>query len=293
MRRAALVLAFLLILPAAAQAQVYGEADVGAAARAAGFAHIADRAAAAARPTVLVGRRLLRRAPRALGSSRLGGNPDLPAGMPWPLCGRRRQTFLGQFRLSELPPEASELGLHGGVLLLFTEVRFRSRSATGHGQWAGRCTTLVHAPEGSLLARTRAPRGAAVMRLRPAALRYSARPDIPDVAMDYATLAAPLGDVLLIDTEVDRWWDLRESLHRRVGLLSHRLLGYVDTPNRGGSCWRRTEWPVGAWRHLLTIGLDFGVGFEVADGGRLQVEIAPEDLAAGRFDRVCGIFDSA
>ena len=242
---------------------------------------------------MLVGRRVLRRAPPALGTSRLGGNPDLPAGTPWPVCGRRRQTFLGQFRLADLPAEASELGGHGGVLLVFTEVRFASRSATAHGLWAGRCTTLVHAPEGSLLARIRPPRAAAVMRLRPAALRYSARADVPDVAMDYATLAAPLADILLVDSEVDRWWDLRWALHRRTGLLEHRLLGYVDTPSRGNGCWRRTERLVGAWRHLVTIGLDFGIGFEVADAGRLQVEIAEEDLAAGRFDRVCGIFDSA
>ena len=77
MRIAALALACLLILPAAAHAQAYGDAEVRAAANAAGFGNIADRAAAVARATVLVGRRVLRRAPSALGTSRLGGNPDL------------------------------------------------------------------------------------------------------------------------------------------------------------------------------------------------------------------------
>jgi len=33
--------------------------------------------------------------------------------------------------------------------------------------------------------------------------------------------------------------------------------------------------------------------WEVADGGRLQLLISPADLARGRFDRVCGVFDSA
>jgi Domain of unknown function (DUF1963) len=290
---AALVLAALLVLPAAAHPRSYGQAEVGPAAHAAGFGHIAGRAAAAARPTVLVGRRVLRHAPAALGGSRLGGNPDLPAGSRWPRCGRRHQTFLGQFRLLDLPPEAAELGRHAGLLLVFTEVRFTSRFATRHGLWGGRCTTLVHAPEGSALLRGRPPRGAVVMRLRPATLRLSARPDVPDVAMDYRSLAAPLADIPLIGSEVDRWWDLRWSLRRRAGRLEHRLLGYLDTPNGGNGCWRRTERPLLPWRHLLTIGLDFGIGFEVADGGRLQVEIAPADLAAGRFDRACGIFDSA
>lgn len=293
MRVAALALACLLILPATARAQSYGQAEVGAAARAAGFGHLADRAAAAVRATVLVGRTVLRRPPTALGTSRLGGNPDLPAGGRWPRCGRRHQTFLGQFHLLDLPPEATELGRHGGLLLVFTEVRFTSRFATRRGLWGGRCTTVVHAPEGSALARRRPPRGAVVMRLRPATLRLSARPDVPDVAMDYRSLAAPLADVPLVESEVDRWWDLRWSLQRRGGRLEHRLLGYVDTPNGGNACWRRTEWQLDPWRHLLTIGLDFGIGFEIADGGRLQVEISPEDLAAGRFDRVCGILDSA
>ncbi len=293
MRRTVAMLFALLALPGAAHAHGYAEAEVGAAASAAGFGHIADRVAASARPTVLVLRKLLRRAPRELGTSRLGGNPDLPVGTPWPHCRRKRMTFLGQLRLSDLPPEAAELGSHGGLLLVFMEVRFEFPSFTRHGLWGGRCTTVIHAPAGTPLARVRPPRRAAVMRLRPAQLRYAVRPDIPDVAMDYQSLAAPLGDVLLVDSEVDRWWDLRESLHRRKGLLSHRLLGYPDTPNGGGNCWRRTERPVDAWRHLITIGLDFGVGFEVADGGRLQVEISPADLAAGRFDRVCGIFDSA
>ena len=293
MRRAAATLLLLLAVPGAAQAQGYAAPEVGAAASAAGFGHIADRVAASARPTVLVLRKLLRRAPVTLGSSRLGGNPDLPPGTRWPRCGRRTQTFLGQFRLSDLPPEATELTARGGLLLVFTEVRFESRADTRSGLWGGRCTTVIHAPEGSVLTRRRPPRGAIVMHLRPAQLRYATRPDVPDVGIDFQSLAAPLSDILLVDSEVDHWWDLRDSLHRRKGLLSHRLLGYVDTPNGGGSCWRRTQRPVDGWRHLITIGLDFGVGFEVADGGRLQVEVSPADLAAGRFDRVCGIFDSA
>ena len=293
MRRAAYTLALLLALPGTAHAQGYAEPEVRAMAGAAGFGLVADRVAASARPTVLVLRKLLRRAPGEFGTSRLGGNPDLPLGTSWPHCRGKRQSFLGQFRLSDLPPEAAELGIHGGILLVFMEVRFEHPAVRFRGLWGGRCTTVIHAPAGTPLARVRPPRRAAILRLRPAQLRYAVRPDIPDVAMDFQSLAAPLSDVLLIDSEVDRWWDLRDSLHRRKGLLTHRLLGYVDTPNRQGSCWRRTERPVDAWRHLITIGLDFGIRFEVSDGGRLQVEIPPADLAAGRFDRVCGIFDSA
>jgi hypothetical protein len=49
----------------------------------------------------------------------------------------------------------------------------------------------------------------------------------------------------------------------------------------------------GTWRHLFSVGYDPGMGWEVADGGVLQTLISPADLRAGRFDRVCGTFDSA
>ena len=64
--------------------------------------------------------------------------------------------------------------------------------------------------------------------------------------------------------------DLRQGFIAGSGLLEHRLLGYMDTPNRGNACWRRTERPVGAWRYLVMIGLDFGIGLRspMPDGFR-------------------------
>jgi hypothetical protein len=39
--------------------------------------------------------------------------------------------------------------------------------------------------------------------------------------------------------------------------------------------------------------LDQAVDFVAADAGRIQFLISPADLRSGRFDRVCGVFDSA
>ena len=283
--------AVLLAAPAAASA--YRDGEVRAALESAGFGSIADRVVESSLPTVVAGRRLLDRTPRARGTSRLGGNPDLPEGARWPRCAGRAQTFLGQIRLSDLPIDAAPLRDQSGVLLVFTEVRFTSPRSTGYGLWAGRCTTVVHAPEGARLVRTRPPRRAAVMRLRPAALRFRMRPDVPDTGMDLERLAAPLQDIRIADDQLEDWWELGEALHRRPGLLEHRLLGHMGTPNGETRCWRRSQRREGAWRHLLTIGADWRVGFDVADTGRLQVAIPPADLWAGRFDRVCGSFDSA
>jgi Domain of unknown function (DUF1963) len=286
------VLAIVSMLVAAGPAVAYGyrDAEVRDAAARAGFESIADRVAAASLPTVLVGRRMLERAPRARGTSRLGGHPDLPAGARWPRCGGQAQTFLGQVRLSDLHTDAEPLRAHDGVLLFFTHVRMES---PGYGPWAGRCTSVLHAPEGTALTRKRPPRGRRLLRLRPAEMRFRVRPDIPDTDVNLNRLAAPLSDTRLTGREVERWWGLEQALHGRPTLLQHRLLGHIRSPNGGSFCWERTQRRHGAWRHLFTIGLDYRIGFEVADGGRLQIAIPPGDLRSGRFDRVCGIFDSA
>jgi hypothetical protein len=185
--------------------------------------------------------------------------------------------------------DAEPLRAYDGVLLFFTHVRMES---PGYGLWAGRCTSLVHAPEGAELTRKRPPRGARVLPLRPAEMRFRMRPDIPDTDVNLDRVAAPLGDIPLAGREAERWWGLEEALHPRPTLLQHRLLGHIRSPNGGSFCWERTQRRLGAWRHLFTIGLDYRVGFEVADGGRLQIAIPPGDLRRGRFDRACGIFDS-
>lgn len=295
MRWIALIIA-ALAFPATAYASPVSNATD--AIRAAGFGELADRAGQAARPTVRIGRRPTR-LPKGLGTSRLGGPPDLPRGIRWPSCRGRPQTFLGQIRVRDLPPAAQALRRPGGRLWLFTHVEVDSTEPS-YGVWAGDCTRIIHAAAGTRLRRT--PRPRMTLRLQPAVLRYRIGTDIPDVSIDTGRLSPPLHDVAIPDDRQEAWWEMRSALqqgapqNRRDPLfedLSHRLLGYVDPPNGGNHCWERTEDPADAWQHLMTFGYDPGIGFEVADGGRLQVAISAQDLQQGRFDRVCGIFDSA
>ena len=89
-----------------------------------------------------------------------------------------------------------------------------------------------------------------------------------------------------------KWFHFRDAINGHPRLET-KLLGYAGAPNGGNACWNRAERPKRAWRHLLTVGPDDEVDFWVGDAGRIQFLISPADLRAGRFDRVCGVFDSA
>ena len=78
-------------------------------------------------------------------------------------------------------------------------------------------------------------------------------------------------------------------------LRPHLLWMYLQIENgrmsRRGTRPFRCRLPISPTKGRFRV--DYRIGFEVADGGRLHIAIPPSDLRSGRFDRVCGIFDSA
>src|SRR3954452_19396691 len=231
------------------------------------------RLQSAERPTVVMKPGKVGAMPAARGTSRIGGDPDLPAGARWPTCHGRPQSFLAQVRVRKLP---RELRRAGGLLLFFTAIE-------PDKSWAGDCSAVVHARAGTRLVR-RSARG---QRLRAAPLRFTVHQDIPSSKLDSSYLTPPLQDVL----GGDRYDSLREALGADT-MVSHRLLGYGEPPNGGDACWSRAGRASRPRRHLFTLNSDEDVGFEIADAGRIQLLISPDDLRAGRFDRLCGVFDS-
>jgi hypothetical protein len=278
------VLASLIVAPAASASEAVREAAVKA-----GYADIADRVADAALPTAYLRPARAGRMPVALGTSRTGGDPDLPAGAKWPRCKRRPQSFLGQIRVRDLPDSAKELRRLGGVLLFFTDVQ-RDPDAHDWLMWAGDCSAVIHARSGAALRRVKRPDTRPV-RLKPLSVRFAAREDVPDLALDADHLMPPLQDIVP-PGGWEKWFEFRDSLYGK-GWAETKVLGYPRAPNGGDDCSARMERPTGTWRHLFTIGPEDAFGFEVADAGALQLLISPADLRAGRFDRVCGVFDSA
>lgn len=288
--RAAALLILLALLPATAEAG-FREDEVRVAAEARGFERIADRLAAASRPALFLVPVKPER-PLAAAGSHFAGRPLIPLGTPWPRCKGRAQTFLAKLDLTTLPPEAWELGRLGGHLLVFTQVEFESdRRRPGYGLWAGDCTTVLHVPASTPVHRRGPPAGTQVLKMKRKAIRYLVRPDIPDTRLDTFRLMRPLGSIN-VRPRWEAYGDLRSDLQdvEDFHYVENKLLGYVESPNGGPRCYARAERD--GWRHLFTMGPEYA-RFEVADAGRLQIAIRERDLLRGRFDRICGIFDSA
>ncbi len=261
--------------------------DVRKEATAAGFADLADELARASRGAAVIDAGKPGRMPAAMGTSRIGGDPDLPTSARWPTCKGKPQTFLGQVRASDLPAEALDLRRLGGTLLFFTHVEFEP-GETEYGLWAGDCSKVVHAREGTKLRRVARPKRG-TLAIKSAPMRFAGRPDIPPADWE-GELYPPLKGSKVADWEP--YFDLRWGLLGRPN-PGHQLLGYPDEPNGGDDCSERAKRAKQPWRHLFTMDWDEELGFMAADGGRLQMLISPADLKRGRFDRVCGVFDSA
>lgn len=288
MKRAFTSLLMLVLLAApSARADGFREAEVRQALDAAGFGSIADRVSTAARPAVMIDRQILRREPSALGTTRLGGRPDLPVGTQWPRCRGLQQSFLGQVRVRDLPTQAHELRRLGGTLLFFT-VNGSADDEERYDVWPGLCSAVVHAKAGVSLKRASPVQD--IVELNPARLRFEVHPDVPGLAVDGDRLMAPLRRVAVTDYE--RWFEFHDALRGGRDMRDHYLLGYLGTPLNPDPCAARTDRMHSPWRHLFTIDYDEELGFDIPDAGWLQIAVSPSDLKAGRFDRVCSLFNT-
>jgi hypothetical protein len=288
MLRGGVILCVLLSL-SGAMASAASATDVRKRAKHAGYGSIAGRVADTALQSEYFRPARTGSMPVALGTSRVGGDPDLPAGVAWPSCHGKPQSFLAQVRVRDLPGGARELRRVGGMLLFFTHVDLEP-GETHYGNWAGACSSVRHARSGVALERRTTPR-TGVIRLKPVSLRFAERPDVPGLGADADHLMPPLQDIVPAG-KWEKWFAFRDALHGRP-FVETKLLGYSDDPNGGNRCSDRAARATHTWRHLFTMGPDDEFGFEVADAGRLQLLISPADLRAGRFNHVCGVFDSA
>lgn len=261
--------------------------DLASRATALGLPH-ADRIAADALP----GARLVPGGPDTVGASRLGGDPDLPPGTKWPTCRGKKTSFLAQIPLADLAQIEPGTVPADGTLAVFAGLIPADDGVTQMEESQGRVgratCVLVRTLRGTLVRRA-TPKRVPKLRSRPVRVV----PTLTVLASEIARERYDLTDKQLYD----KYWRLEyEAAAGTLGrqpdeLPIHQLLGSpiaVQYPPLFGCDNTYPKQPT--HRLLLQLAFDERLNFAIGDGGWLYLTGRPDDLRAGRFDRLCSEF---
>lgn len=271
-------------------------------------ADLRDRLGKAARPAVRYATaRLTADQKLPVGYSKLGGLPDLPAGVTWPTWtpptgdgATRPLTFFAQLDLAKVSTHLDFQLPADGLLLFFADFDFTGESDGVCGLFADELdgAQVVHAPTGAALTRTPAPSGVEVL------------PEASVAPLLVWTLSMP--EDLADETEYEAFEAADEELKRRivdaapVGYLlrgAHQLGGHAEYIQhtvesevvqaaydvyRRDSGFDRERWDevadkVAEWSILLQFDSDDSLGLMFGDVGTLWWAAPTVDIAAGRW----------
>lgn len=231
-----------------------------------------------------------------VGASRLGGEPDLPPGEPWPEWQGMPMSFLVQIDLATVAglPGADVLP-SDGLLSFFCEGEIWRG-----GPWDGRSWRVLYTPAGASLERTPIPDAmpedsifaACGLTPRPGvSLPYHHEPQIMALGLSW--------------DESDAYLDVRDPGAGSIP-TEHRLLGWPDPVQNAemelecqlmstGIEWSwddmdriraELESDIAEWRLLLQLASDDAANMMWGDVGLLYFWIREPDLAARDFSRV-------
>lgn len=261
-----------------------------------GFGDMADVILSHARPSIRVLSAPTNDPDLPLGTSKIGGWPDLPYSAGWPnvLRGGRRVTmpFIAQLNLADVAGfEAAEPLPPRGVLYFFAET-----GLFPHYGKQGR--VLYFRGDATDLVRRQPPRGVRVYR--PCVLDF-----IPEVNVRYTGAARlPLpADKTLIDfydfqrathhppengagRGVHRLMGVPYGLPSEIGTFCHLLRRYDNPYLAPSRDWQAARDHEDDWRLLLEIGEDAAAGLDWMNGA-IGFAIRHADIAAHNFQHVC------
>ncbi|HYR09050.1 MAG TPA: YwqG family protein [Longimicrobium sp.] len=231
-----------------------------------------------------------------VGATRLGGEPDLPPGEPWPEWQGTPMSFLVQIDLATVAglPGADVLP-SDGLLSFFCEGAIWRGDPTDGGDWR-----VLYTPAGASLERASIPDAvpedgiftACGLTPRPGVtLPYSQEPQILALGLSWDESGAYLD----VRDPGDRSWP-----------TEHRLLGWPDIAQNAEMELECQIWSTGIewswadmdriraelapataeWRLLLQLASDDAAGMMWGDVGVLYFWIREPDLAARDFSRV-------
>lgn len=268
-------------------------------ARQRGLARVADQLANAITTSIRLKTESVTEGKPEVGSSRLGGTPDLGPGMSWPDCKGVPMAFLAQLRMLDVALHDPDARLpHSGMLYFFYEAKEqkwgfdpKDRDNWKVVYYDGDLGTLQPAEPPANLPKE--------SRFRCCRVTFSTEISVPP----YESVAVER--LQLSDTEGDAYVGLLDALVRQEPI--HRMLGFPE-PIQGEmqeECQlasngvntgsgnneddaRRVAMQEGTtdWRLLLQIDSDDSLGTMWGDAGRIYFWIREQDLKNRDFGKV-------
>jgi uncharacterized protein YwqG len=277
----------------AAKRRVIGQA------RQLGLARVADRLASVITTSIRLQTAAATEAKLAVGSSRLGGTPDLAPGMPRPVCNGVPMAFTAQIRLSDAVAHDPDACLpRSGMLYFFYEAREQKWGfdPKDRDNWK----VIYHDGDPGTLQAAEPPANLPKeSRFRCCRITFSTEISVPPYE------SGIVERLRLSDTEGDAYVGLLDALERREPI--HRLLGYPEPiqedmqaecqfaangVDAGGSNGENEARSAGLrkgitdWRLLLQIDSDDSLGTMWGDAGRIYFWIREQDLKNRDFAQV-------
>lgn len=208
------------------------------------------------------------------GDTRLGGRPDLPEDMTWPVIDGAPAMFVGQVARADIAAAIrtmrADAGDATGLLSFLCDYAFRVGGASGEDV---RCTVLS-IPPGTVLVRR----------------------DFPDeLDPDKRFVPVPLVcEAEMMDAPVEAWEVRALNLpHEQFAAWADRLRGEDEPRHRVFGYPEPVQNETRRWTDemlLLQVDADDDAGMMWGDVGRLHFLIKAEDLNINRFDQVRLVF---
>ena len=268
-------------------------------ARQLGLARVADQLASVITTSIRLKTEAVTEGKLAVGSSRLGGTPDLAPGMSWPVCNGVPMAFMAQIRLSDAVAHDPDARLpRSGMLYFFYEAKEQKWGfdPKDRDNWK----VIYHDGDLGTLQPAEPPANLPEeSRFRCCRVAFSTEIGVPPYE------SVTVERLRLSDTESDAYGRLLDALERHEPV--HRLLGYPEPiqgdmqaecqfasngVNTGGSNGeneaQRADLRKGItdWQLLLQIDSDDSLGTMWGDAGRIYFWIREQDLKSRDFAKV-------
>lgn len=230
----------------------------------------------------------------ALGATRFGGSPDLPAEHAWPEHNGAPLPLVAQINLSEVVPyDTMHLLPVEGILSFFFDIDAFFDS------WPRQQTVwrVLYSHAGAALERVSlSEREAKSKHYRPSTMTFSLEMTLPDYSQYDAASIQRLGlSGPLTQEEEKAYYEVQAGLAGTGGATSHiplhRLLGHPDNVQ-----WDMHNDLPGSptdWQLLLQVDSDGVPNTEWGDTGRIYYWIRPRDLARRDFSQVMLLLQSS